>query len=468
MALRKHTQASRLRNSKNMSRVLPKPEIVLPFPHWRDDAEHVLRAVTSAFRRSFQTAFSSPDVAPGVQYTLYDTFTTDRAAGTLNGTVSESPVATGGGVARTVVDTNSKLSTAGGFLTFATGGAASGDPGLWFPSNARVAGATVIGQIITPAVTTGTVGELGWDSAQTGVVLDSVRFISAASLRVDVNGSAIVVGVWEASKTYTVMVVMRTAGMLFLIKGGAFVNFTLLFPSAAGNAAGFPGIASNGTTNVGTADNIRVPNAAAHASAILSACAALAYDSFTRVNGALGSTETTDADSQTIPAKAWTDQIGTWAVATNKATATALAGGVAVATYDAGYTDVYHTVPITRTAGVGGGVVRYVDSSNYIRFSHNGTNFVVEKVVAGTPTTVITAAATYSAGAGGQVMMEGTTVRAFYNNAAVGAVSTISDAVLQTSTLVGVYTTDIGNSFDNVETRARGNAVNYYAPLDLY
>src|SRR3990167_322284 len=69
-----------------------------------------------------------------LSYTLNDQFTTDRAAGAVNGTSAEP---TGG--TRTVVDTNSKLSISGSQLSFATGGVDYGvNPGIWYGSASRV------------------------------------------------------------------------------------------------------------------------------------------------------------------------------------------------------------------------------------------------------------------------------------------------------------------------------------------
>lgn len=402
------------------------------------------------------------NASDGLTYLLYDAFTTDRAAGAVNGTTSESPVETGGGVLRTVVDTGSKLTISGGLLTFASGAAASGDPGHWHALVTRAAGLTLIGQVTTPSSTVTTLLEFGWDTDQAGILNDAFSFNASGSLLVRAPAATtLAIAPWQASTTYSLAVALRSAGAFFLIKGGAFANWTMLWSYSTGTGNQYPAIIEKVGGNSFTADNIR------HSTLLLSAFAALAYDTFTRANGALGLTETTDPDAQTIAAKAWTAQQGTWAIASNVAAASGLdGGGIAIATYDAGYVDTLHTVPITRAAGVGGGVVRYVDSSNYIRFSHDGTNFVVEKIVAGTPTTVITAAATYVAGADGRVIVDGTSIRAFYNNASVGSLSTISDAALQTSTLVGLYTTDTGNTFDNVVTRARGNSVNFYSTLD--
>ncbi len=70
---------------------------------------------------------------------LEDQFTTDRAAGSVNGTQAEP---TGG--TRTVVDTTSLLSITGGQLSVSGSTVGDGNPGIWWPSITRSAGRTVL------------------------------------------------------------------------------------------------------------------------------------------------------------------------------------------------------------------------------------------------------------------------------------------------------------------------------------
>lgn len=255
-------------------------------------------------------------IAPGgggspVSYLLYDQYTTARAGGAVNGTSAE-PGGTGtaGQNTRTVTDTNSKLSITGAQLSAATGGVGSGDPGLWYGSFARLAGRILIASLTTNSVT-GRPG-VGWDLTASGAIQDSVFFLDSTSLDVSINGTNRVVGVIAQATAYSVAVIMRANGFWYLIKGGAFTNWSLLTTSLTGNAAGLPAVgqSASGTTTIFVADDLRVPVS-------VYILPILAYDTFTRADGALGSTETTGPDSQVATALAWTGT--TYTISTNKA-----------------------------------------------------------------------------------------------------------------------------------------------------
>jgi hypothetical protein len=76
---------------------------------------------------------------------------------------------------RTVTDTNSKLTIAGGLLTFATGGGGSGNPGLWYDAITRAAGLVLIGQLRDTGSTVN-VAEIGWDSDASVTLTEGFRF----------------------------------------------------------------------------------------------------------------------------------------------------------------------------------------------------------------------------------------------------------------------------------------------------
>ena len=86
-------------------------------------------------------------------------------------------------------------------------------------------------------------------------------------------------------------------GYYLFIKGGIYTNWTLLYQTALGSTAVYPVISSY--NSISTADNIRIPTSTWLPTP-------LAYDTFTRADGAIGSSETTGPDSQTTPSLAWT------------------------------------------------------------------------------------------------------------------------------------------------------------------
>jgi len=181
-------------------------------------------------------------------YLLRDIFSTPLVAGTVNGTAAEPGPGT-----RTVADTNSKLSIAGGVLDFATGGAGAGDPGLWYGAVTRVLGRVLH---VNFSYTTSQVW-IGFANTASGTVNLS-RILIGGNIQIS---GVITVGNASAGTTYQVVIITRAIGAFFFIKGGAFTNWTFLYADI-GNATAnilptIQGITAG--TSVFTADNIRVP-----------------------------------------------------------------------------------------------------------------------------------------------------------------------------------------------------------------
>ena len=224
-------------------------------------------------------------------YTLNDQFTTDRSAGAVNGTSAEP---TGG--TRTVVDTNSKLSISSSQLSFATGGVAEGNPGLWYPVETRTAGKIMLGTVTA----SGGDIDIGFDSGQAGNIREGLGLSPGALITfVRMAGNSITTGAMVSGTTYQTASVLRSTGMYYYIKGGTYTNWTLLYISSVSAGNMYPGLTANATTAIFTADNIRIPTSTWLPTP-------LAYDTFTRGDGAIGSSETTGPDSQTTPSLAWT------------------------------------------------------------------------------------------------------------------------------------------------------------------
>lgn len=247
-----------------------------------------------------------------IVYTLRDLFTTPLAGGAVNGTAAEPT-----GQTRTVTDGNSKLSITGNTASIATGGVgAAGDPGIWYPSIVRQVGLTLFMYFVQ---TTNTL-EVGWDSAAAGSILFSFRPIVGSALNVKDNGGNIAVGAaLSTATTYQIAISLRSSGCWYFIKGGAFTFWTLIWISASSSINLLPGATVNNSNDVFNISDLRVPVA-------LIVPNPLAYDTFTRANGALGSTETAGPDAQVIAALTWLFTAGIWTIATNKAVATPVLG----------------------------------------------------------------------------------------------------------------------------------------------
>jgi hypothetical protein len=368
-------------------------------------------------------------------YLLRDEFTDTLAAGAVNGT----PAVPGPGT-RTVVDTNGIMSTSGGVLV--VNGTPAANNRFHLGSVARVAGRVFKGTF--PAMTTApfAVIEFGWSIDGTTDVngVPGIDYSSTTVIRPRDGISAKYSFTMGAAPHSVALVLRATGGWSFALVGGKWVML-YIHPTNA-TATLFPKIMLTGASAVNfTHDSFRVPQS-------LYIPTPLAYAAFGGANGPLGNTDVLGPDLQLSPVLAWADQVGTWAIATNKATASALAGGLAIATVPTSSPDTHIRIALTRAGGSVGGVARYQDASNYLRFSHDGTNALCEQVVAGVPTTLRTGAAAFVASALIYLRVSGTTGWLFYNNAAVGASFTIPASTQKNH---GLYTTNTGNTMDNFE-----------------
>ena len=381
----------------------------------------------------------------GISYLFRDLYTTDRAAGAVNSTAAEPGPGT-----RTVADTGSNISITGGQVAVASATTVLGQTALHYATAlTRRVGQVVAGDIITPS------------GGATTVIAYGGLSIAAPSLNSDNVAWQLVNGVWSARRTssgnspalmaaatgttYRPYQVLRLTGRFFFIKAGGVTK--LMWMDEWDNTASlYVDPFTIQTQNTGTPiyfDNLIAPNS------LVYDVQALASDSFNRADGVLGSTDGAGhLEANSGSGKAWTAQVGTWAVASNKAACSALSGGVGIATVDAGNADVVMRFDITRAGDNVGFVLRYVDSSNYIYGYYEGTNVTLRKVVAGVDSQVL--APTAVSGTKIMVYADGTKFRVYFDELHRGAEQTISDAALQSSTVHGLYTSNIGNTFDNV------------------
>ena len=367
------------------------------------------------------------------EYLLYDRFDTARAAGAVNGTQAE-PV----GGARTVTDTNSKISISGGLLSFATG-LAINDKVAW-TAITRTLGIGVMTTINLANLTSKP--NIGWGAS------DLFIFDSAGTglLYANINSAAFpVIGTYSAT-TYQTAVIYRATGAFWFIKGGAFTNWTMMYNSLLGTANRTPQVLTQIAASIFTVDNMRVPKQRYIPAPLQSDGMSAA------TTDGLGNPE-----NNGTAGNVYTD-IGTWGVSGGVRSCSVLGGGGAgISVLSTSTRNVFIEANLTRSAGRVGIVARYQDSSNYIHCSHDGTNVLVIQVVAGTPTTLSTTAVAYSAGATMKFIADGTTYRAFYNNTAAGS-GTLPDT---SNTSHGLITNNTGNTFDNLVIWARGNEGQY-------
>jgi hypothetical protein len=381
-------------------------------------------------------------------FALADEFTTNRAAGAVNGTAAEP---TGGN--RTVTDTGSKLTIGSGTAT-SSGATGNNNPMLVYTSSyVRAAGKALLASLTIKA--SGSNEHLfGWSSTSNGTTHTHRFYQTSGTGLTYFNGSVRLVGALTGAGTYQVALVLRATGCFFFIKGGSqFTDWTLVWIDKTSSSASPMYVSWNDWVGASAAsfDKIRIPTT-------LLTIAPLASDAFTRADGSLGNTGGGGSEEAGGSGLAWTSQAGTWGIATNKAACSALAGSVGIATVPCGTTNIMAEVVATRAGGTSGLCLRYTDANNYIKAVHNGTNLQVIEVVAGTPNTLINAAATYGAAFRMLISMNGNKVRAYYNEAAVGAEVTTA---VTTGNAHGLFTDDTGATFDNFVVFAKGNGGEY-------
>lgn len=300
---------------------------------------------------TFDTDLTSWSEVPS--YTLNDQFTTDRAAGEVDGTSAEP---TGG--TRIATDTNSKFSVTGGQASFATGGISYGNPGLWYPSLTRAMGRILVGTINLDSCQDGFM--LGFDTG-TSSTLDGNAFYQMNQTLVPYDSKVIgpvIMGIPFGAERKLALI-LRGTGAYYYAKGGTFTNWTLVWISSiSSTATPYPGIIGGGyyQDTVFTADNIRIPTATWLPTP-------LAYDTFTRDDGAIGSSETTGPDDQTTPSLDWTGG----AISSNTNVITPSLGGemwdTGAATIDTG---TYHW------AGLGTNTIE--NDSSTLKVTYNGNS----------------------------------------------------------------------------------------------
>lgn len=378
-------------------------------------------------------------------YQLADDFTTARATGTLNSTASEP----GGTPTRNIKDTSTLLSLLGSQALIGLGGAAN-DPNItWNQSWVRAAGRTFAMKCNSGNLATHLVG---WSGASTGLTTLHKANWNNGALRWGTGFGTIATMLHNAP--YWFFIVLRSTGAFLFVLGAEFAYPTLVYVDRlVSTTPVYPAYGLAGVVNGGNlaATNARIPDDLLYPTALCS-------DSFNRANGVLGNSDS--FDTGTI--KTWSDQLGTSAIASNVAGFSALSGSIGIATIDSGKASTVTIAKLTRSAGNVGIITRYVDSNNYVRIYHDGTNVKISKRIAGVDTEVGTAVIAYSAGADLQVIWERTNVRVFYNNTGLSSSAiSITDTAIQNSTLVGLYTTDTGNTFDDFSTWARGISNEY-------
>lgn len=241
------------------------------------------------------------------RWLLRDEFTDTRAAGAVNGT----PAVPGPGT-RAVVDVGGALTVDGDWLNIPAG--AANQEICSYASQARTAGRLLLCRFERDALA-GFHPGFGWCSdvadPNTAGKWDDGILWSAGDVGILSNGAfapGSVLSGLAANTEYDFCIVLRVTGAYYFwrIPGN---SWELLWVSTVdASTPTFPLMyARDQATNF---DFIRIPDA-------LWLPTPLAYDTFTRGDGAIGSTEATGPDAQASPVVAWDG--GVWTVSSNEA-----------------------------------------------------------------------------------------------------------------------------------------------------
>jgi lysophospholipase L1-like esterase len=397
------------------------------------------------------------------QTLLQDDFTADLAAGALTGTL-----ATDGVNVRTVpLDTALRVQTTGGKLYF-NNGAAWNNPGVYYPEIGRYPGVTMIGMVDKPAA--GGLCQFGFSDVISGVPGGDnphLFYSSAGDIQSsgDSTGISNIIYVPNASvpASYKFAITMRRrAAFLFLNLGS---TWKMVFRSvySLANALRPAAVGNNSKPYF---DTLRVVSGFMPIP--------VASDGFS------GTWPTTDGKGHREgqageigaggSGRTWTAQVGTWGAAAGVASASALDGGIALATVDAGTPDINASMRVSARTGNVGLVFRYIDAQNYAYAYYNGTSITIRQVVAGVDSEVAAPVVTTWANNTLAVLhVDGVSVRLLWCNSGDSWSKTCAgtlDASL-TGTKVGLYVDNTATTIDTFDVYALGTE-GQYANLDRY
>lgn len=106
------------------------------------------------------------------------------------------------------------------------------------------------------------------------------------------------------------------------------------------------------------------------------------------------------------------------------------------------------------TSSSDAGIISNADTltpTNYLKAYYNGTQFKLDKVVAGVTTNLITSAASFVSGATIEIVRTAiSTFQMKYNGVQIGANQTVNDVAIQNGAYMGLYSTNAGNKYINV------------------
>jgi len=177
----------------------------------------------------------------------------------------------------------------------------------------------------------------------------------------------------------------------------------------------------------------------------------LAYDTFTRADGVLGSTELVGSDGLPCTARAWVVALGIIEVVSQQCKCTALGPTHGIATINPLVRSVSVSAEVTLSfPSIAGVIGSYVDGNNFILAYTDGGHAILYKFIGGVGSALDVAAIVYGNGKVLKLIINGTTVSMNYDGLDVGIPQTVSDAGLLSGTRAGVWLTNgVNTIYDN-------------------
>ena len=407
----------------------------------------------------------------GLRYLLRDEFTTDRAAGAVNGTAAEPGPGT-----RTVVDVESKITISSDALQLAPQvSAAYGDEELVYPPIARTAGRFIIAESMFAGIASTDESAFGlWKSASgnspanAGTIEHFLWFYRNGALYARSGTTGPSQLSYAASTSYKFAIVLRTTGVFWFIKGGAFTNWTLFeITNANTTATLYPAFV--GYNRAFSSQYIRIPDTLWLPTPLVSDGYGSNYgisDGYGHAEGIAGGI---GAGGSGVT---WSNAGGTWSTSGGKAINTSPSGLVQqISVANLSCADVYAGASVVRALSQQVGLALNWDSASspangLLVYSDGAGNIKVDKYVSGSPTNVSTTAFTYSAGARLVCTMNAGALRVYYNDALI-TTATIVDAGILTGQFHGLFSSDASNTLDDLTIYATGTG-GEYSQLDSY
>lgn len=387
------------------------------------------------------------------KFLLKDEFLDAKTAGAINSTLA----VPGPGGARTVNDIENVMFLSSGTLTLGNQAASPvfGEERILWPAQTRRVGQVLLFHNVNAASMGAQGAWMGWSesNAPTSLFENKFRLVSVNTLQVrDAAGTIETITPLVTTGTnYDFALVTESIASYLLIRGGVFPYWSLAWRGVTGSfATPFPAL--SGFDQNESIDSVLIPKELYKIYPSLS-------DSFNRANGALGSTDGSgDAYAVGGNGYAWNPIVGTWAISNNVAGASALATGTAMAVLDLFSPDVIVEADVTQITGSVGFVLRFVDVNNYITVYHDGTNIKMDQMVGGTLTNTFTQATALIVGGKLRVAIDRYNYAIAYGPTQASVKTGVQiGSVLQNGTMLGLYTTNLNNTFDKfVAWRKRG------------